>query len=200
MRQCWMQVVRLFSYNAHADAQDDVQIDTHADAHADVQIDAHADVHVDVQIDAHDSAKGRILLRDFITTTRTLRAKIEVGLMALLLGVGIVLSIASSRKPGASKTPKNGPVLSEKAPELGHPAFVVMNTTSCKIKIALKGKTDRNLLLVPMGAFRTLIAAGRYVMIIENEEECRIGVEERVTLHLERGRRYFLRLPPRDSD
>lgn len=211
MRESWFQVVRLFRYNAHADLEGDAYDDGHfvarADAYADAQENAHDNAHsdtydnahADTYDNAHHKAQGRILRRDVISESG-LRAQIEVVLMVLLLGVGLVLSIASSRKPGASKSPKNGPVLSEKASELGHPAFVVMNTTSCQIKIALKGKTDRNLLLIPMGAFRTLIAAGRYVMIIQNEDACRIGVDERVGLDLERGRRYFLRLPPSDED
>lgn len=124
----------------------------------------------------------------------------KVFFLFAALCAALLLSTASSRKPRERATPRSGPLLSEKASELGHPSLVVINTTSCLIAVEMRGVSKRSFFVIPEGAFRTLIAEGRYLMVLKNKENCLLGIDTEQQVELVKGRRYFLRLPPRDED
>ena len=77
---------------------------------------------------------------------------------------------------------------------------MILNTTTCLIKVRLKGASRRRFFVVPRGAFRTLLAAGPYIISLDAEGECRIGVDPPLKAILKKKTRYFLRLPPKDPE
>jgi len=124
---------------------------------------------------------------------------------AALLALAAALAVASSKGPKikGSKSgsgSSEGPLIQEKAKELGHPSLVIRNTTTCLIKVRLKGASRRRFFVVPRGAFRTLVAAGPYIISLEADGDCRIGVTPPLKAILNKKTRYFLRLPPKDPE
>ncbi len=136
-------------------------------------------------------ALHRIRARFFVGAASRAIVRTMVNLArVLLLVVATLLSVGSSKQKGATRQSRT--LQHKEDAQLRHPALLVVNRSSEVVRLALRGPVQRLLIAPPQEHTRTLLAAGRYKLVVQRGEQ----ILRREKVLLQKGHRYRMEIGP----